>query len=147
MARALRQTSCMTEPETRTAASPPPLPHEVTETIRAAFSKKATDVVVLDLRGTGAFTDFFVICSGRHTRQAKAIADAIEEALRRVGGRRALVEGYSRAEWVLLDFFNFVVHVFTPQTRSFYDLERLWGNAIRIEIADEHRTSPPTSAP
>ncbi len=129
----------MTESESRTvaAASSGALPHELTEAIRAAQSKKATNVVVLDLRGAGAFTDFFVICSGRHPRQTKAIADAIDEALRRVGNRRLQVEGYSRAEWILLDFFDFVVHVFTPEMRSFYDLERLWGNAVRTEIPDE----------
>ena len=94
------------------------------------------DVVVLDLRQSPAFTDFFVLCSGTNQRQVKAIADAVEEALRAANVRAAHVEGYERAEWVLMDFFSFIVHVFTPQTREFYSLERLWGDAERIEVSD-----------
>ena len=105
--------------------------------MRAALDKKALDVVVLDLRNTPAFTDFFVLCSGLNQRQVKAIADAVEEALRTTKVRPAHIEGYERADWVLMDFFTFVVHVFTPQTRAFYSLERLWGDAVRIEISDE----------
>jgi ribosome-associated protein len=110
---------------------------EITRVIRAALDKKATNVVVLDLRGTPAFTDFFVLCSGQSQRQIKAIADSVEEALRAVKIRPAHVEGYDRSEWVLMDFFNFIVHVFAPDTREFYALERLWGDAERIEIPDE----------
>jgi ribosome-associated protein len=109
---------------------------EVTKAVKAAFEKKASDVVVLDLRHTPAFTDFFILCSGQNQRQVKAIADAIEEALRAAKIRPAHVEGYDRAEWVLMDFFSFIVHVFTPQTRAFYSLERLWGDAERIDLAD-----------
>lgn len=105
--------------------------------VRAALDKKATDVVVLDLRGTPAFTDFFLLCSGNNQRQIQTIADAIEESLRGVKLRPSHVEGYNRAEWILMDFFTFVVHVFTPQTRAFYSLERLWGDAVRIEISEE----------
>jgi ribosome-associated protein len=110
---------------------------DVGRAVRAALDKKAHDVVVLDLRHTPAFTDFFVLCSGQNQRQVKAIADAIEEALRAARVRPAHVEGYDRAEWVLMDFFNFIVHVFTPQTRAFYSLERLWGDAERIEVNDD----------
>jgi ribosome-associated protein len=110
---------------------------EVGKAVRAALDKKATDVVVLDLRKTPAFTDFFVLCSGQNQRQVKAIADAIEEALRAAKIRPAHVEGYDRGDWVLMDFFNFIVHVFSPQTRLFYSLERLWGDAERIEVSDE----------
>jgi ribosome-associated protein len=110
---------------------------EVGKAVRAALDKKATDLVVLDLRGTPAFTDFFVLCSGHNPRQVKAIADAIEEALRAAKVRPAHIEGHDRAEWILMDFFSFVVHVFTPQTRAFYSLERLWGDAERIEVSDE----------
>lgn len=110
---------------------------DVAKAVRAALDKKALDVVVLDLRQTPAFTDFFVLCSGANQRQVKAIADAIEEALRAAKVRPAHVEGYDRAEWVLMDFFTFIVHVFTPQTREFYSLERLWGDAERIEVSDE----------
>jgi ribosome-associated protein len=112
---------------------------DVAQAVKAALDKKASDVVVLDLRGTSAFTDFFVLCSGLNQRQVKAIADAIEETLRAAKIRPAHIEGYDRAEWVLMDFFSFIVHVFTPQTRQFYSLERLWGDAERIEVTDEPR--------
>jgi ribosome-associated protein len=115
---------------------------DVAKTVRAALDKKAQDVVVLDLRDTPAFTDFFVLCSGLNPRQVKAIADAIEETLRAANVRPAHIEGYERADWVLMDFFTFIVHVFTPQTRAFYSLERLWGDAERIEVSDE----PPAAA-
>jgi ribosome-associated protein len=113
------------------------LPADVSKAVQAALDKKAAEVVVLDLRGTPAFTDFFVLCSGLNQRQVKAIADAVEDGLRAAKVRPAHVEGYDRAEWVLMDFFSFIVHVFTPQTREFYSLERLWGDAERIEISDE----------
>lgn len=115
---------------------------DVARVVKAALDKKASDVVVLDLRHTPAFTDFFILCSGQSQRQVKAIADGIEEALRAAKVRPAHVEGYDRAEWVLMDFFTFIVHVFTPQTRLFYSLERLWGDAERIEVSDE----PPSGA-
>ena len=114
----------------------PRLPADVSKAVRAALDKKAQDVVVLDLRGTPAFTDFFVLCSGLNPRQVKAIADAVEETLRTAEMRPAHVEGYDRAEWVLMDFFSFIVHVFTPQTRAFYGLERLWGDAERIDVSE-----------
>ena len=80
------------------------------------------------------FTDFFVIASGHNTRQVRAIADAVMESLAASGVKPAYVEGYERSEWILLDYFDFIVHVFGPETRVFYDLERLWGNAERIEL-------------
>ena len=110
---------------------------EIARAVRAALDKKALDVVVLDLRHTPAFTDFFLLCSGQNTRQVQAIADAVEEALRAVKARPSHVEGYERAEWILMDFFTFIVHVFTPQTRAFYSLERLWGAAERIDISEQ----------
>jgi ribosome-associated protein len=113
------------------------LTSEVTRAVRAALDKKATDVVVLDLRHTPAFTDFFVLCSGQNARQVKAIADNVEEVLRAAKVRPAHVEGYDRADWILMDFFSFIVHVFSPHTREFYALERLWGDAERIEIGNE----------
>ena len=109
---------------------------DVAKAVRAALDKKALDVVVLDLRNTPAFTDHFVLCSGLSQRQVKAIADGVEEALRAVKVRPAHIEGYDRADWILMDFFTFIVHVFTPQTRAFYSLERLWGDAERIEVKD-----------
>jgi ribosome-associated protein len=113
------------------------LTDEVRTAVVAALAKKAVDVVLLDLRNTPAFTDFFVLCSGHNQRQVKAIADAIEEALKAEKIRPAHVEGYERAEWILMDYFSFIVHVFSPQTREFYSLERLWGDAERIDISDE----------
>jgi len=115
---------------------------DVGKAVRAALDKKALDVVVLDLRNTPAFTDFFILCSGQNQRQVKAIADAVEETLRVARVRPAHVEGYDRADWVLMDFFTFIVHVFTPQTRAFYSLERLWGDAERVDVSDE----PPAGA-
>jgi ribosome-associated protein len=123
----------------RRARKPPPasprFPAEITLAIAAAQDKKVLDLAVLDLRKGSAFTDFFLIGTGANVRQVQAIADAIEDALRRKGVRPALVEGYSRGEWVLLDYFDFIVHVFLPATRDFYGLERLWGDAERIEIS------------
>ena len=81
-----------------------------------------------------AFTDFFVICSGLHPRQVKAIAEGIEDQLRQCGSKPAVIEGTEHAEWILLDFFDFVVHVFTPDVREFYGLEQLWGSAERLEV-------------
>ena len=109
------------------------LPRQVELAIRAAEDKKASELVVLDLRKAAGFTDFFVICSGTNPRQIRAIADAITEALAAEGVKPAHVEGYRRSEWILLDFFDFIVHIFAPETRLFYGLERLWGNAERIE--------------
>jgi len=104
-------------------------PEPIELALGAAFAKKASAVTVLDLRQAAAFTDFFVICTGQNPRQVKAVADAVEEALRKAHVRPAHIEGYGRAEWVLIDCFDFVVHVFTPDTREFYALDRLWGGA------------------
>ena len=110
------------------------LPEQVALAVRAAEDKKATDLVVLDLRKAAGFTDFFVIASATNPRQIRAIADSVMTALADLGVKPAHVEGYDRSEWVLLDYFDFIVHVFMPETRLFYGLERLWGNAERIEI-------------
>jgi ribosome-associated protein len=130
MAKTERRSSTTTTARTR-------LTDEVRTAVVAALAKKAVDVVLLDLRNTPAFTDFFVLCSGHNQRQVKAIADAIEEALKAEKIRPAHVEGYERAEWILMDYFSFIVHVFSPQTREFYSLERLWGDAERIDVSDE----------
>ena len=119
------------------------LPATVRHAIAAMEDKKALDVVVLDLRSSGAFTDYFVVGSGRSTRQVQAIADAIRERLRSTGERPAHVEGYEHAEWVLIDCFDLLVHVFTRETRQLYDLERLWANAVRIEIPVHQPADPP----
>ncbi len=100
------------------------------EIVRLASDKKAIDVVEVDLRGVLDYTDWFVICSGNTTRQTKAIHDGIHEGLKREHDalpRR--VEGASRADWILMDYLDVVVHIFTPEARAFYRLEELWGEA------------------
>jgi ribosome-associated protein len=116
------------------AKAPARIPDDVQLAITAALDKKAEHLQLLDLRKGGAFTDFFLICNGTNIRQVQAIADGIEETLKKTGTRPALVEGYQKGDWVLLDYFDFIVHVFTPSTREFYALDRLWGDAERIEI-------------
>jgi ribosome-associated protein len=101
----------------------------------AALSKKAEDVVVLDVRKSATFTDYFVMATGNNQKQILAIADAVQATLRDHGLRPNHVEGYPRQEWILLDYADFVVHVFTPNMRTFYDLERLWGGATRVVLA------------
>ena len=126
-----------TEAKTSTKKKSPRLTAQVKLAITAADSKQAVNVVVLDLRKSAGFTDFFVIASGTNTRQVRAIADAVVETLAAKGTKPAYVEGYDHSEWILLDYFDFIVHVFGPETRVFYDLERLWGNADRLEVGAE----------
>ena len=114
------------------------LPAQIDLAIGAAEDKKAVDLIVLDLLKAAGFTDFFVIASGTNPRQVRAIADAVMESLAADGAKPAHVEGYDRSEWILIDYFDFIVHVFAPETRVFYGLERLWGNAERIEVAAGH---------
>ena len=111
------------------------VPAAIQEAARAALGKKASEVVVLDLRKQSAFTDFFLLATGANQKQLLAIADAVETALRAERLRPSHVEGYPRQEWILMDYSSFVVHVFTTRMRSFYDLERLWGGASRLEIS------------
>ena len=120
--------------KTEKRRNPLRIPTEIQRAIAAAEDKKADDVVLLDLRKAAGFADYFLICSGGNPRQIRAIADAIMEALASDGAKPAHVEGYQRSEWILLDYFDFIVHVFGPETRLFYSLERLWGNAERVEI-------------
>ena len=100
--------------------------------VRAAESKQARDIIALDVRQATSFADYFVICSGTNSRQIQAIADAVDERLEALGLRVTHAEGYKQAEWVLLDYVDFVVHVFSEQARKFYDLERLWKSARRM---------------
>jgi ribosome-associated protein len=102
--------------------------------LHAAAEKKALDLVVLDLRPVASFTDFFVITSGTNRRQVQAISDGIVEQLKKNGTRAARVEGYQTAEWILVDYGDFIVHVFDEKARRFYDLERLWREAVRINV-------------
>jgi len=113
------------------------LKHQINEAILACQEKQAERLTILELeQGSGAFTDYFVMCSGTNPRQIQAIADAVDERLERMGLRVTHQEGYKQAEWVLLDYVDFVVHIFSEKARQFYDLERLWKSAKRMEPAE-----------
>ncbi len=105
--------------------------------VRAAESKKATDVRVLDLTGITAFADYFVIATGANSRNVQAIADEVGLRLKQQGELPFSVEGYNQAEWILADYGDFLVHVFSVKSREYYDLERLWRNAKAVEIPAE----------
>jgi ribosome-associated protein len=105
--------------------------------LRAAGEKKAVEPLVLDLRELASFTDYFLIASGTNARQVQAIADEVVERLKREGTRAERVEGYRTAEWVLLDYGDFIFHIFEDKARRFYDLERLWRDAARVELPAE----------
>jgi ribosome-associated protein len=110
---------------------------QVNEAILACQDKQAGDLAILELeKDSGAFTDYFVICSGSNSRQIQAIADSVDKRLELLGLGAAHSEGYRQAEWVLLDYVDFVVHIFSEKARQFYDLERLWKSAKRVEPAD-----------
>lgn len=123
------------------SAEPTPyaeLDDELKLALDAVSEKKAVDTVVLDLRAVTSFTEFFLITSGTNQRQVQAIADEIVERLKQKMKFRAnRVEGYDAAEWVLLDYGDFIVHIFNSKSRDFYDLERLWRDARRVELPGE----------
>lgn len=105
--------------------------------VRAAQKKQATDILVLDLTGVTTFTDYFVICSGSNARQNQAIADSVGLELKRQGDLPGSVEGYDQGEWILSDYGDFLVHVFSAKAREYYSLERLWREARRVLIPAE----------
>jgi len=113
------------------------LDERITMALHAASEKKAIDIVVLDLREIASFTDYFVITSGANERQVQAISDEVFETLKKAGTPAARVEGYKSAEWILLDFGDFIFHVFDEKARKFYDLERLWRESKRVELPGE----------
>jgi len=119
------------EPHTPTpiVVSSPDTPTRVREAVAAAEDRKAVDLRVLHLEKVSDFTDFFLICSGTSERQVQAIADAVQERMREEQVRPLHIEGYNRGQWVLLDYGDFVVHIFQEEPRRFYSLERLWGDA------------------
>ena len=123
------------EPITRTQATD--TLERVREAVSAADDRKALDLKVLQLEKVTDFADYFLICSGTSERQVQAIADAVQEKLREHRVRPLHVEGYNRAQWVLLDYGDLVIHVFLDETRAFYDLERLWSDAPRVAWEDE----------
>jgi len=113
------------------------LKSQISAAIQACPDKKAEELSILEMeKGSGAFTDYFVLCSGTNQRQVQAIADEVELRLKSAGLRQTHTEGYSQAEWVLIDYVDFVVHVFSEKARKFYDLERLWKSAKRLEPSD-----------
>lgn len=106
--------------------------------IRSAQEKKAVDLVVLDLREIASFTEFFIIASGTNQRQVQAVCDEIDAQLKKQLRAKAVrIEGYNTGEWVLLDYGDFVVHVFNKEAREFYDLERLWRDARKVDLPAE----------
>ena len=115
------------------------LDDEVKLAITCASEKKAFGIVAIDLREIASFTEFFIIVSGVNARQVQAIADEVVERLKKEGTRAARVEGYKTAEWVLLDYGDFIFHIFEDKSRRFYDLERLWREAARIVLPAELR--------
>lgn len=110
---------------------------QVAIAVKAVEGKKGEDIVILEMdRSSGAFTDYFVVCSGTNPRQIQAIADDVQKNLSDAGQRPNSVEGYSQAEWVLLDYVDFVLHIFSERARKFYDLERLWKSARKLSATD-----------
>jgi ribosome-associated protein len=113
------------------------LKRQVSEAIQACLDKKAEELSILEMeKGSGAFTDYFVLCSGTNPRQVQAIADGVERRLKDAGVRPTQVEGYRQGEWILVDYVDFVVHVFSEKARKYYDLERLWKTAKRLEPSE-----------
>jgi ribosome-associated protein len=114
------------------------LKKQVAEAIEGCLEKKAEELTLLELdQASGAFTDYFVVCSGTNPRQVQAISDEVELRLKKkLGLYPHQIEGYKQAEWILLDYVDFVVHVFNEKARKFYDLERLWKSAKRLEPAE-----------
>src|SRR5437868_7973294 len=106
---------------------------QVVAAFKAAEEKKATDISLLKLdKSSSGFTDYFLVCSGSNPRQIQTIADEVQDQLEKIGQRVTHVEGYTQAEWVLLDYVDFVVHIFNEQSRKYYDLERLWKSAEKV---------------
>jgi len=110
---------------------------QLEEAVHAAQDRKALELSILDLEKVCSFTSYFLICSGTSTRHAQAICDAIAEKLKQQGLKPAHIEGYSQAEWILMDYLTFIVHIFLERARHFYDLERLWKNAPRLPIPED----------
>jgi ribosome-associated protein len=104
------------------------------EAVDAAEEKQAKDIVVLDLREITSFADYFVVCTGANARQIQAIADNVQEHLKQLGEYAISFEGYDNAEWVLMDYGDYLIHIFTDKSRSYYDLERLWRDAKKIPL-------------
>jgi len=114
------------------------LPSEVRLSVKASQATKAEDILVLDLRELTSFTDFFVIVTGNSSRQNVAITESIEQDLKKRQTRPLGVEGRELAEWILMDYGNFVVHVFSRRAREYYSLEKLWGDAPKVAYSERY---------
>jgi ribosome-associated protein len=130
------------------------LKQQISSAIQACLDKKGEGLSILEMeKGSGAFTDYFLLCSGTNPKQIQAIADEVELRLKTTGLRPTHVEGYNQAEWVLIDYVDFVVHIFSEKARKFYDLERLWKSARRLQpsdlkpVARQRKVSAASSAP
>lgn len=123
--------------ETTTEALDDRIDDRILGALHAASDKKAMDLVLLDLREIATFTDYFLITSGANQRQVQAIADEVVDKLKKSGTPAARIEGYRTAEWILVDYGDFVVHVFEDKARKFYNLERLWRESKRVELPAE----------
>jgi len=122
---------------TKSELEPAELDERIWMALASAAEKKAIDTVVLDLREIASFTDYFIIASGANERQVQAISDEVVETLKKSGSPVVRVEGYKTAEWILLDYGDFVMHIFGDKARKFYDLERLWRESKRVELPRE----------
>ena len=122
------------------------IPPPVRAAVGAAQEKQGADVILLDLEGLGAFTDYFVLCTGFSARQVEAICEEVEKRVEQAGTRLMHREGKTGSDWMLLDFGSLIVHVFTERARRYYDLERLWRAAQRIEFRDGREENPLTGA-
>ena len=114
--------------------------------VEAADGRQAEDIVVLDMTPHSSIADCFVVCQGRSDRQVKAIADAVEEQLGKNGEKPRAVEGYQTGSWILIDYVDLVVHIFDPETRDFYGLERLWGHAGQAAFPESPDADPPLAS-
>lgn len=106
--------------------------------VKAALKKKAFDLIVLDIKEISSFANYFIVCSGNSNRQVQAIASSIEYDLKKQGIYPLGIEGFNEGKWILLDYDDVIIHVFYQPIREFYELERLWADAPRIELKDEH---------
>jgi ribosome-associated protein len=106
----------------------------LTDALDAALNKKALDLVVIELGEICSFTDHFIVCTGTSSRHNQTIAEGIDETLRKLGTRPLHIEGHTEGEWILMDYIDFVVHIFTARAREFYDLERLWRAGKRLDV-------------
>jgi ribosome-associated protein len=118
---------------------PPPPPPAWLDCVRAAESRKAQDIKVLDLRPLTSFADYFLLCNGANQRQIQAICDEVLRVMKQRGERPISLEGYDNAEWVLADFGDLLVHIFSEKSRVYYDLDRLWRDAENVVIPPEPR--------